>query len=80
MKILIAYVPVLHKWYEDFLLRHKDAEEVFIFGPEIITQFEWLKKDLRCLDPERVAQAIFSWEIFPKVSILSTEIMNSFGM
>ncbi len=70
MKILIAYVPVLHRGYEDFFSRHLNAEALLLFGPETITKFEWLKKDLRCLDPLLTVEAIRSWNIFPKVLLL----------
>ncbi len=70
MKILVAYVPVLHRGYEDFFSRHLDAEELLLFGPETIKKFEWLKKDLRCLDPQLAVEAIRSWNIFHRVYLL----------
>lgn len=70
MKVLIAYVPVLHRGYEDFFARHADAEALLIFGPETISRFEWLKKDLRCLDPQLVVEAVRSWDVFPRVTFL----------
>lgn len=70
MKVVIIYVPVLHRGYEEFLLRHRDASLVLIFGPGTISEFEWLKKDLRCMTPFRAVDAIRSWNIFPKVCYL----------
>ena len=70
MKILIAYVPVLHKGYEDFFLRHRDASMLLVFGPNTIAEFEWLKKDLRALNPYSTVEAIRSWNIFPEVHYL----------
>src|SRR5579872_3740850 len=70
MKIIIAYVPVLHSGYEKFFLRHHDADKIFIFGEETVARFDWLKKDLRCLSPERTIAAIRSWNIFPEICLL----------
>ena len=70
MKILIAYVPVLHRGYVEFFLRHRDASRLLIFGPRSFLQFEWLKKDLRSLDPEIAVTAIRSLDIFPEVGLL----------
>jgi dCMP deaminase len=70
MKILIAYVPVLHRGYEQFFLRHSDSDMLLLFGPETISGFDWLKKDLRSLDPYRAVLSIRSWNIFSKVKFL----------
>ena len=69
-KVVIAYVPVLHRGYEEFFLRHRDASLMLVFGQETISEFEWLKKDLRALDPLSVVDAITSWRIFPDVRFL----------
>ncbi len=70
MKILIVYIPVLHSGYERFLLKHRDADKLLIFGEKTIASFEWLRKDLRCLNPLRVVQSVRSWGIFPDVQVL----------
>ena len=64
MKIIIAYIPVLHAGYERFFEKHNDSDLVLTFGSTIISSFGWLKKDLRCLNPKRTVQSIRSWSIF----------------
>ncbi len=70
MKILIAYVPVLHSGYERFFERHGDADILAIFGPETVKRFDWLRKDLRRLSFERLLQTIRNWGIFKEVIFL----------
>lgn len=69
-KIIIAYIPVLHSGYTQFLEKHADVEELFIFGPTLIEQFDYLHKEIRALDPRDVKKAIESLGIITKVSVL----------
>ena len=71
-EVLIAYVPVLHEGYRKFLAAHSNAE-VFVFGSEIIGKFDYLKKEIRALDPKLIVEAILSWGIVKKVSVLTLE-------
>lgn len=60
MKVLIAYMPVLHQGYLEFVDNHPDAEIFLIFGKEIVADFDWLvRKDIRavCSDIMRSAFA-----------------------
>lgn len=72
-KVLIAYVPVLHEGYRAFFARHADAEALYLFGADVIAEYEHLVKDIRKLDPELMQKAIASWEMFPRVEILTKE-------
>ena len=67
-KIIIAYVPVLHAGYVQFLNKHPDAE-VYILGNDLIAEFSHLKKEIRQLDPELVKKGLESWG-FSDVEIL----------
>jgi dCMP deaminase len=68
-EVLIAYIPVLHEGYRKLLAAHPEAE-VFVFGQEIIEKFDYLRKEIRALDPQLIVEAISSWKIVGKVSIL----------
>lgn len=72
-KVLIAYVPVLHEGYRSFFARHEDADVLYLFGAAVITEYEHLVKDIRKLDPELTKKAVESWEMFPRVEILTQE-------
>lgn len=68
-KVVLAYIPVLHRGYVDFLEHHRDAAEVYLFGPELIAEFGHLRKDLRALAPERMRSALAGmlliWPLLP---------------
>jgi dCMP deaminase len=70
-KIIIAYVPVLHEGYRRFFENHREAERLYIFGAEIIAKFDYLRKEIRALDPELMRRAIESLRIFKTIEILS---------
>ena len=59
-KIIIAYIPVLHKGYLELIERHRDADALFIFGDEITKDYYQLSKEIRALDPKLIKKAIES--------------------
>ena len=63
MKIIIAYVPVLHSGYLEFFERHKDAGALYLFSSDLIGMFEFLKKDLRALPPILMKKIIDAIEL-----------------
>ncbi len=67
---LVAYIPVLHEGYRALFSRHPEARELFLFGPDVISLFEHLVKDIRKLDPSLTQKAVASWGMFDRVSIL----------
>lgn len=71
-KIVLAYMPVLHQGYIDFLDKHFDADAFLIFGKELIARFDWLnRKDIRALDPNMMIHAVKSVSMIPRVSVLN---------
>lgn len=72
-KIIIAYVPVLHEGYRRFFENHKDVDCLYIFGPEITAKFDYLRKEIRALDPELMLKAIEALKIFKAVAILTED-------
>ncbi len=75
-KIIIAYVPVLHEGYRRFFEKYNDAETLYIFGQEIIDEFDYLRKEIRALSPELIKKAVESWNIFPNIEILDKNALN----
>ena len=59
--IIIAYIPVLHQGYFDFLIKHSHAKQLWLLTEEVLDQFSFYKKDVRRLDPSQVMQAIAGW-------------------
>lgn len=60
-KVVLAYVPVIDERYRQFFEKHADAEQIFVWGPELIGEFEHLRKDIRCLDPNLAALCLGAW-------------------
>lgn len=56
-EVLVAYIPVLDKGYLDFIRRNY-YREVFIFGNNIVSEFDHLRKDLRRTDPQDMRIAL----------------------
>jgi dCMP deaminase len=65
-KIILAYIPVLHDGYRRFIERHVDADCLYLFGRELITDFPYLRKEIRALSPEQIKQSLAGWGLpFP---------------
>lgn len=74
-KVVIAYIPVLHEGYYAFLKNHADAEVIYVLDRTIVTEADWLRKELRALDPQLVAAGIAAWRLGPKVETISTQAL-----
>jgi dCMP deaminase len=70
MKVVIAYVPVLHEGYYKFFMEHGDADILYVLGSSLIEGFRPLVKDIRALDPKIIASVVKAFGIFPKVLVL----------
>jgi|SRR3989344_1004204 len=68
---IIAFVPVLHDGYRKFFERHRDAEALFLLSSDTLPNFEYLKKEIRALDPHYLIPAIEAWGLFKSVQSLS---------
>ncbi len=53
MKMILVYMPVIHKGYLDFVMAHPDAQ-IFLWGNSLIAKEPRLKKEIRALSPEDV--------------------------
>jgi len=69
-KIIVAYVPVLHRGYYQLFSTNK-VNAIYIFGPEIIKKFDYLRKEIRALEPKFVKSAIEGWKIGTPIIILT---------
>lgn len=84
-KIAIAYIPVLHNGYVDFL-RHaeaKDVQALYLVGDDILEKHEELdyinRKDrIRAVDAEKMAEALAPLTTL-SVAILDIEMAVSLG-
>lgn len=56
-KLIAGYMPVIHQGYLDILARHADSE-IGIFDTTIISQFDYLRKDIRTMESETVVRLL----------------------
>jgi dCMP deaminase len=75
-KILIAFVPVIHKGYLDFFKKYPD--QLFILGEELIEDYTPLTRDLRTVSSLEIKTVIESLKIFKSVEVLDKEKITSF--
>ncbi len=77
MKVILAYIPVLHQGYRELFELHSDAEELWVLGYEFADEFKEIRKDIRRLDPELVVQAVEGWNLFNGLRITDYESLKS---
>jgi len=70
MKQLFAYVPVIHAGYERFIRKHVDAEELLLVGLDFAEYFPVIKKEIRALDPDAVANYLRSAFHIPSIRVV----------
>lgn len=81
IRLIAGYIPVLHEGYLQFFARHPDCSTVAIIPREIAQRLspecEYLRKDLRALDAEVVAQALRA--LFPerRIVVVNAEVLRS---
>jgi len=81
-QILFAYVPVLHRGYQEFFAKYPNADLYLLDREELLDfeELEYLKKDIRVLDLSLALKAIKSWNVFnvvKSIKILELEQFNS---
>lgn len=74
MKVIIAYIPVLHQGYIRFLEKNQ-VDKVFVLGQSITQQFRPLQKDIRALDPQMIVVSLQALQLVKEVVVLeATEL------
>jgi dCMP deaminase len=77
-KVIVAFVPVLHEGYRQFLEKHGDAKSLFIFSTELIKgEFPYLQKEIRALRPEVMATVLKSSGIFENVEVVDQKRLKA---
>lgn len=60
---IIAYIPVIHQGYVQFIVRHPEATAIYLLTKEFLPTDNFLRKDIRVLDPSHLQTALHS--LFP---------------
>jgi dCMP deaminase len=75
-KIIIAYVPILHRGYIELFDRHKDVDTIGVLDRTVTSSFRELVKDVRALDAETISDFIRTLGIGCDVSVFSDDVLR----
>jgi dCMP deaminase len=70
-KIIVVYLPVIHRGYLDFFAAFAHHRQLLIIGDDLLKNVDYLRKDLRALSPKQAAQLIAKAELFDRVGTLT---------
>lgn len=59
-KAILAYVPVVQRGYLDLINLHSDAQEIYLWGDNLISLEPSLRKEIRALNPDQARAALQS--------------------
>lgn len=74
---IIAFIPVLHKGYIDFIKKHPG--KVYVLGKDIIDSYTSLTRDLRVMEPKDIMLAIGALGIASEVDIVTDVMLQKLG-
>jgi dCMP deaminase len=71
-KVIIAFVPVLHDGYMRFFEKFKNAS-LYLVDPKDLKneEFNYIKKDIRQINPKKMVKPLLATGIFKEVKILN---------
>lgn len=75
-RVIILYVPVLHKGYLDFFKKYHDAECLYIPNNKLIGEFMPLQREIRQIEPRVIRSIIKNAKLFNQVKILTHDSTN----
>ena len=75
-RVIIAYIPVLHRGYLDFFDRHRDAEALYVVKRVFVVEElqPALRKDIRALNAFEV-QRLLGNQFFSRVEIADRDVI-----
>ena len=66
---IIAYIPVLHKGYLQFLTKHPEVSELYLLSEDVLAEFPQLAKDIRALSAVQTQSALEALNIPQKIFV-----------
>lgn len=76
-KTVVAYIPVLHKGYIDFLTRHSGSRRAFYLLDETLLTDDMVRKDIRRLPPYQAKLMIETLHLFATVRLANAPAIRS---
>jgi dCMP deaminase len=74
--MIIAYIPVLHKGYLQFLQKYADAQVLYLVGEDLLAEFDQMRKDIRRLEPEQVKKMLVALGLPFQIEILTKDTIS----
>ncbi len=68
-QIIVAYVPVIHQGYVNFLSKYKGLP-LYLLDREVTNQWRPLQKDVRALNPEQIKTSLEALGLANQVSLI----------
>jgi dCMP deaminase len=75
-KILAGYIPVIHKGYVNFFKKFNDIDGIYVFDRELIQLEDYLRKDLRALNPSEAVLLIRQAGYHNNVQLLNVKLLK----
>jgi dCMP deaminase len=76
-KVIVAYMPVLHEGYRQLFANHADAQTLYVLDRSIVNECDWLRKDLRALDPDLARKGLEGWGLIKHVRTIAVTELSS---
>lgn len=76
MEYLLAYIPVLHQGYFQYLTQVTAPRTLFLIPPEMAQEYTPVHKEIRALTTEQIRTAIESWRVTEAIRIVTTEMLT----
>jgi dCMP deaminase len=77
-QIIIAYIPVLHQGYVQFLQKYPEAI-LYLLDRSLTDQWRPLQKDIRALSPQQIKISVEALELAKEVRIVDLSDLNQIG-
>lgn len=79
MKLLIAYVPVIHEGYVELFRKHADSDIVFVLGQQLVDELLEGHKEIRAIEPRRVTTLLARSQWFRQADLLTPLVARGLG-
>lgn len=76
MEYLLAYIPVLHQGYFQYLTQGAAPRTLFLIPPEMAQEFTPTHKEIRALTTEHIQAAIESWHVTEGITVVTSAMLS----
>lgn len=75
-RVVAAYIPVLHQGYLEFFKKIGPVDTLYLFGTQLLKTEDYLRKDLRAIDPETMSAALVVNNIAQKIVVATPDLLT----